>query len=50
MTQPILSIEEDQTKANTKAVANLLPCRIHYDGSVDPIDSYWKTEQSEGVF
>lgn len=49
MAQPILSIEEEKTKSNTKAIANLLPCRVHHDGPVDPIGAYWKLAQSEGA-
>ncbi|CAM1511059.1 Fc.00g085720.m01.CDS01 [Cosmosporella sp. VM-42] len=39
MTQPMLSIKGDRNKP--KATANLLPCRIHHDGPVDPIATYW---------
>lgn len=49
MAQPILSIEEDKAKFNTKAVPNLLPCCVHHDGPVDPIDAYWKPTASEGA-
>ena len=49
MAQPILSIEEGKAKFNNKAVANLLPCRVHHDGPVDPIDAYWKPTASEGA-
>jgi hypothetical protein len=49
MTQPILSIEEDTSKPSPKAVANLLPCRVHHDGPVDPLDGYWKPTNSEGA-
>lgn len=46
MAQPILSIEEQDS--DTKVVANLLPCRIHHDGPVDPITGYWKPSTAEG--
>ncbi|KAF4337678.1 ribonuclease H2 subunit C [Fusarium beomiforme] len=39
MSQPILSLTPDGNK--TKAVANLLPCRIHHDGPIDPASTYW---------
>ncbi|KFH42077.1 hypothetical protein ACRE_071900 [Hapsidospora chrysogenum ATCC 11550] len=47
MTQPILAIEEDKSKPSPKAVANLLPCRVHHDGLVDPLDGYWTPTKSE---
>ncbi|KAF7547202.1 hypothetical protein G7Z17_g7883 [Cylindrodendrum hubeiense] len=40
MSQPILSLKtNDETP---KAVANILPCRIHHNGPIDPISAYWK--------
>ncbi|KAM5386743.1 hypothetical protein ACJZ2D_000036 [Fusarium nematophilum] len=45
MSQPILSIKSDETKA--KAVANLLPCRIHHNGPVDPVSTYWAPNTSD---
>jgi len=49
MTQPILTIEAavkgpDQAKASV----NLLPCRIHHDGEVGAIDTYWNPAVSKG--
>ncbi|KAJ4155441.1 hypothetical protein LMH87_000683 [Akanthomyces muscarius] len=36
---PMLSLKEaGETK---KMTANLLPCRIHHDGSIDPVGAYW---------
>ncbi|KAF4976421.1 hypothetical protein FZEAL_6901 [Fusarium zealandicum] len=48
MSQPILSIKSDDSKV--KAVANLLPCRIHHTGPVDTVSSYWDPTTSEGSF
>lgn len=45
MSQPILSIEE--SAATSCARANLLPCRIHHDGPVDPIDTFWSPTSSQ---
>ncbi|KAJ3544793.1 hypothetical protein NM208_g2868 [Fusarium decemcellulare] len=39
MSQPILSIKSDDK--TVKVVANLLPCRIHHDGPIDPVSTYW---------
>ena len=49
MEQPLLSIEEGKSRSDNKAVANLLPCRVHHDGPVDPIEAYWKPTKSEGA-
>ncbi|GJN70620.1 ribonuclease H2 non-catalytic subunit [Purpureocillium lilacinum] len=48
MSQSILAIERDAASRSTKAVPNLLPCRIHHNGSVDPVASYWNPERAEG--
>lgn len=47
MSQPILAIEDSEVP---KAAANLLPCRLHHDGPVDPIQPYWKPVCQEGKF
>ncbi|KIL86856.1 hypothetical protein FAVG1_10112 [Fusarium avenaceum] len=39
MSQPILSLKPDENKS--KVVANVLPCRIHHDGPIDPASTYW---------
>ncbi|KAF6825470.1 ribonuclease H1/H2 small subunit [Colletotrichum plurivorum] len=46
MSQPIFSITSDGSEKKSKAVANLLPCRIHHDGPVGETESFWepKTE------
>ncbi|KAI8667866.1 hypothetical protein NCS55_00809900 [Fusarium keratoplasticum] len=45
MSQPILSIKSDDNKA--KAVANLLPCRIHHDGPIPDVSTYWSPTTAE---
>ncbi|RTE70900.1 hypothetical protein BHE90_014704 [Fusarium euwallaceae] len=45
MSQPILSIKSDENKA--KAVANLLPCRIHHDGPIPSASTYWTPTTAE---
>merc|ERR1712000_734298 len=48
MSQPSITIQEPS--AAFKAVANLLPCRVHHDGPIDPVDTYWKpTDTPEGT-
>ncbi|KAM3541422.1 hypothetical protein ARSEF1564_005649 [Beauveria bassiana] len=37
---PMLSIENGSKPK--KVTANLLPCRIHHDGSIDPVGAYWR--------
>ncbi|KAM3522239.1 hypothetical protein NHJ13051_005801 [Beauveria bassiana] len=37
---PMLSIENGSEPR--KVTANLLPCRIHHDGSIDPVGAYWR--------
>ncbi|KAF4447723.1 ribonuclease h2 subunit c [Fusarium austroafricanum] len=39
MSQPILSLKPNENKS--KVVANLLPCRIHHNGSIDSSSAYW---------
>ncbi|RGP80112.1 ribonuclease h2 subunit c [Fusarium longipes] len=39
MSQPILLLKPDENKS--KAVANILPCRIHHDGPIEPTSTYW---------
>ncbi|KPM40072.1 hypothetical protein AK830_g6493 [Neonectria ditissima] len=40
MSQPILSLKP--SSETHKSVANILPCRIHHNGPVDPVSAYWK--------
>lgn len=48
MTQPILHIKAEENKS--KAVANLLPCRVHHNGSIDPTSAYWTPSTAKGSF
>lgn len=43
-TPPMLSVQEGGELK--KQTANLLPCRIHHDGLVDPVGAYWKPTDS----
>ncbi|KAF7518005.1 hypothetical protein G7054_g13598 [Neopestalotiopsis clavispora] len=40
MPQPILTVSS-ATSQSKKAQVNLLPCRVHHDGSINSIDTYW---------
>ncbi|KAH7035509.1 ribonuclease H2 non-catalytic subunit-domain-containing protein [Microdochium trichocladiopsis] len=43
MSQPILTVEGPVKAADQpKTCVNLLPARIHHDGEVGSIDTYWK--------
>ncbi|KAI0482008.1 ribonuclease H1 small subunit [Xylariaceae sp. FL0804] len=44
MTPPVYSVNVQNSPK--KATLNLLPCRIHYDGAVDPSDTYWTPSQN----
>ncbi|EEU38928.1 uncharacterized protein NECHADRAFT_43895 [Fusarium vanettenii 77-13-4] len=48
MSQPILSIKSDDNKS--KAIANLLPCRIHHDGPIPDVSNYWSPTTAEAYF
>ncbi|KAI1452762.1 ribonuclease H1 small subunit [Annulohypoxylon moriforme] len=46
MAEPVFTVES-QDSISKKAQVNLLPCRIHHDGNVDPIDTYWNPEEGQ---
>ncbi|KAK8119818.1 uncharacterized protein PG998_004444 [Apiospora kogelbergensis] len=46
MSQPMLTIAGDKTEPK-KAQLHLLPCRIHHDGNVAPLDSFWSPTTAE---
>ncbi|KAK5998119.1 DNA replication licensing factor mcm6 [Cladobotryum mycophilum] len=43
MSQPILEIKRDQVSSK-ETTANLLPCRVHHTGPIDPVTAYWTPE------
>ncbi|KAI5922515.1 ribonuclease H2, subunit C [Camillea tinctor] len=47
MTPPIFKVASAESVEEKKAQLHLLPCRIHYDGDVNPSDSFWNPSQSE---
>jgi hypothetical protein len=47
MSQAMLKIKPDVGSC-PKTTPNLLPCRVHYDGPVDPAQSYWSPTQNKG--
>ncbi|ETS75905.1 hypothetical protein PFICI_12849 [Pestalotiopsis fici W106-1] len=49
MSQPILTVSS-ATSRSKKAQVNLLPCRVHHDGSINSIEPYWKpTENGDNL-
>ncbi|KAK5634180.1 hypothetical protein RRF57_009894 [Xylaria bambusicola] len=49
MVPPLFAIESDGP-TRRKANVNLLPCRIHHDGEVNPSSTFWNpTQTSEEV-
>ncbi|KAH9883792.1 ribonuclease H2, subunit C [Xylariomycetidae sp. FL2044] len=46
MSPPVFTVD-DQRSTKTKARINLLPCRVHHDGDVSPIDTFWKPSRSQ---
>ncbi|KAL1842135.1 hypothetical protein VTJ49DRAFT_6014 [Mycothermus thermophilus] len=47
MTQPILRFDEPTSQAdNPKTTPHLLPCRVHHDGPVEPVESFWDPKPS----
>ena len=46
MTQPVLNVQENETKGSV--AVNLLPCRIHHDGPVGAIHAHWQADKPEG--
>ncbi|KAK2034541.1 ribonuclease H1/H2 small subunit [Colletotrichum zoysiae] len=47
MSKAILSIRSNESDEKSKAVANLLPCRIHHDGPIGDANAFWNPVQSE---
>ncbi|KAL7629735.1 hypothetical protein AAE478_001258 [Parahypoxylon ruwenzoriense] len=46
MAPPVFTVDS-QESAQKKTQVHLLPCRIHHDGNVDPIDTYWNPSESQ---
>ncbi|KAH7626083.1 ribonuclease H2, subunit C [Sordaria sp. MPI-SDFR-AT-0083] len=53
MSQPILAFTPSSSSSTStttpKTTPNLLPCRIHHDGSVEPTDSFWNPREEDGL-
>ncbi|KAK0637117.1 ribonuclease H2 non-catalytic subunit-domain-containing protein [Bombardia bombarda] len=49
MAHPILSFESaiSSPDSQTKATPNLLPCRVHHDGPIGSVETYWEPKQGE---
>lgn len=48
MAHPTFTVKSQETIPK-KAQVNLLPCRIHHDGNVNPIDTYWNPQDGQGM-
>ncbi|KAI0456510.1 ribonuclease H2, subunit C [Xylaria acuta] len=46
MSPPLFTVESGASEQK-KATVNLLPCRIHHDGDVNPSDTFWNPTKSE---
>ncbi|KAI1413802.1 ribonuclease H1 small subunit [Hypoxylon sp. FL1857] len=46
MAHPILTVEPQEV-SQKKAQVHLLPCRIHHDGNVHPINTYWNPSEGQ---
>ncbi|KAM4055687.1 ribonuclease h2 non-catalytic subunit [Hirsutella rhossiliensis] len=47
MPEPMLAVEDHKLSRETKAVPNLLPCRLHHTGSAAPVSEYWTPIQAD---
>ncbi|KAI0380405.1 ribonuclease H1 small subunit [Hypomontagnella monticulosa] len=46
MSHPVFSVES-QESIQKKAQVHLLPCRIHHDGNIDPMNTYWNPSEDQ---
>ncbi|KAI1463047.1 ribonuclease H1 small subunit [Daldinia caldariorum] len=46
MAHPVLSVDSREN-IQKKAQVHLLPCRIHHDGNVNPVETYWSPSENE---
>lgn len=51
MSPPILTLgsPSNPPKPPPKATAHLLPCRVHHNGSIEPIQPFWRPEKQPGT-
>lgn len=51
MSPPILTLGSPPNlpQSPPKATAHLLPCRVHHNGSIEPIQPFWKPEKQAGT-
>ncbi|KAI8959206.1 ribonuclease H1 small subunit [Daldinia sp. FL1419] len=47
MAHPVFTVDS-QENIEKKAQIHLLPCRVHHDGNVNPVETYWNPTESEG--
>ncbi|KAI1433621.1 ribonuclease H1 small subunit [Xylaria sp. CBS 124048] len=49
MTPPLFAVESKASREE-KTIVNLLPCRIHHDGDVNPSKTFWNpTKDKDGI-
>jgi ribonuclease H2 subunit C len=49
MSQPMLAVKLDEPSEETpKATPHLLPCRVHHNGAVEPVQSFWEPKVGSG--
>ncbi|RYP47596.1 hypothetical protein DL768_006382 [Monosporascus sp. mg162] len=46
MAPPMFTVPSE-LPAEKKAQVHLLPCRVHHDGNVDPVESFWSPRESQ---
>ncbi|KAI0837816.1 ribonuclease H1 small subunit [Hypoxylon sp. FL0890] len=46
MAHPVLAIDS-QEAIQKRAQVHLLPCRIHHDGDINPINTYWNPSEGQ---
>ncbi|RYP72050.1 hypothetical protein DL769_004537 [Monosporascus sp. CRB-8-3] len=44
---PPMFTAPSELSAEKKAQAHLLPCRVHHDGNVDPVESFWSPREDQ---
>ncbi|AEO70925.1 c9faff0d-4010-499a-8491-e65dffd49e6a [Thermothielavioides terrestris] len=48
MSQPMISLQPEPAAGHPpQATAHLLPCRVHHNGSVEPVQSFWEPKAGE---
>lgn len=43
---PMLEIRKDEA-TTSQGIVNVLPCRVHHTGSIEPSSAYWNPTEDE---